>query len=93
MVRYSSACPESYDAYSDDALTAVANLRIRHGVFTVRCPDYAGVTVYRSEPRGDGIFADEQERAAELQHAVNAISRYLNKEPEPKLAEYTVEQE
>ena len=91
LVRVGSACPEAYDVYEGDV--QVAYLRLRHGTFNARCPDYSGTEVYCSSPRGDGIFDDEQERSTELQRAVNSISRHLDKEPEPKLAEYTVEQE
>jgi hypothetical protein len=91
LVQVGFACPEAYEAYVGEE--HVAYLRLRHGSFAVHCPDMDGDVVYLSSPRGDGIF-EEDERPRELQRAVNAISRHLQKlQEEEKLAEYTVEQE
>lgn len=82
------ACPEAYEAYEGEV--HVAYLRLRHGHFTAHCPDYDGKCVYSGNPRGDGIFYDEEERKFHLQRAVNAVSLYLDRAPELILAEYEV---
>jgi hypothetical protein len=86
LVQINTACPESYEAYVEDR--KVAYLRLRHGVFSVRCID-GNKEVYCSSPEGDGIF-EEHERAGELQRAVNAIARHLKQLEEEKLAEYVI---
>lgn len=68
------ACPEQYDAYEGDE--KVGYLRLRHGSFTVDCPDHTGTCVYQAAPRGDGIFEDE-ERDYYLRFAVDAIERWV----------------
>ena len=89
LVRKSSACPESYEAYEGEV--HVAYLKLRYGHFSVSCPDYGGDIIYSANPRGDGIFEDEAERALHLQRAVNAIVLHLDRNLESKLAEYEVE--
>lgn len=54
------ACPEQYDAFMGDEM--VGYLRLRHGYFSVRCPDAGGEEVFDGYPKGDGIFdADERD--------------------------------
>lgn len=71
------ACPEQYDATHNGKQTAY--LRLRHGHFTVRCPDVGGTLVYESSPKGDGDFCDE-ERQTELNNAVVAIYKWLGEQ-------------
>lgn len=68
------ACPEQYDAYMDDE--RVGYLRLRHGVFTVVCPDIGGTLVYEALPEGDGGFFD-QERDYYLRFAADAILNWV----------------
>lgn len=79
----SGACPEQYDAFLDDKI--VGYLRLRHGRFTVTCPDVSGVTVYSSSTIGDGIF-DDEERDYYLRFAVDAIEKWLQNNYENKSA-------
>lgn len=65
------ACPEQYDAYLNNNIK-VGYLRLRHGSFTVTCPDVDGELVYSAEPQGDGIFEFE-ERDYYLEQAKQAI--------------------
>ncbi len=69
------ACPEQYDVYDDEG-TQVAYLRLRHGKFTVSCPDYGGDVVYEISPMGDGIFKDT-ERFIYLREAVVRIQKWI----------------
>jgi hypothetical protein len=65
-----SACPEQYDAYIGDK--RVAYLRLRHGYFSVTCPNVDGQLVYESHTKGDGCF-NYDEREIELRAAIYAI--------------------
>ena len=71
------ACPEQYDAF-DESGRLIGYLRLRHGYFTVQCPDAGGDLVYSAEPEGDGIFGDI-ERDIYLLAAKKAIADYYNK--------------
>ena len=73
MKRTCYACPEQYEAEKDGE--TVAYLRLRHGNFTVQCPDVGGTLVYDANPLGDGIF-NEEEREKFLLAAVEAIYRH-----------------
>ena len=73
-----SACPEQYDVYKDGK--QVAYLRLRHGTFTVRCPDVGGKIVYTSCPEGDGLFEDH-ERDEFLDAAATEINEWLKCQP------------
>lgn len=62
------ACPEQYDVF-DDVGNQVAYCRLRHGTFTVECPDVGGDLVYSSSSMdGDGTF-HELERSHYLREA------------------------
>lgn len=69
-----TACPEQYDVY-DQKDQQVAYLRLRHGSFTVTCPDVGGDVVYAANPNGDGLF-DDTERLEYLYQAAKAIQLY-----------------
>lgn len=72
-----SACPEQYDAMLNGQ--PVGYLRLRHGYFTVACPDVGNDVVYGSRTKGDGCF-DKDERHAELNKAVLAIYKWLSEQ-------------
>lgn len=70
LKRICGACPEAYDVYDGD--THVGCMRLRHGSFRVTTTDRDEV-IYRSNPVGDGIFADDEERVRELNSGCRAI--------------------
>lgn len=76
LVRTCYACPQQYDAFIGQ--TQVAYLRLRHGRFTVESPDVGGALVYSGYPKGDGIFAADEEEFF-LNEAVDSILAYLAK--------------
>jgi len=65
-----SAFPEQYDAFVRDRL--VGYLRLRHGHFTVRYPNFEGEIIYEVHSLGGGIFNDS-EREFYLDTAKKAI--------------------
>ncbi len=67
-------CPEQYDAYLNGI--RVGYLRLRHGRFTVECPDTGGDLVYSGYPKGDGRF-DPDEREFFLNEAVDCIEKWV----------------
>lgn len=75
LVRTCFACPEQYDARLDGE--QVGYLRLRHGRFSVECPDVDGCLVYSAHPMGDGIFDSDDERDYFLRHAVAAILNWI----------------
>jgi hypothetical protein len=78
LVKTCWACPEQYDAFLNEK--RIGYLRLRHGHFTVECPDVGGTLVYNASPNGDGEFCEE-ERDYYLRFAVAAILRYA-RDPE-----------
>ena len=81
VVRLERTCfdyPEQYDAFIGDE--KVSYLRLRHGHFSVECPDVFGETVYEASPYGDGFF-DDDERAGFLEAAKEAISDWWRERP------------
>lgn len=72
LQRTSTACPEQYDVLNEDG-EQVGYLRLRNGFFRADVPDCGGDTVYAANPRGDGMFEDD-ERMTELTNAVRAIA-------------------
>jgi hypothetical protein len=68
------ACPEQYDVF-DDLGQQVAYFRLRHGGFRVDVPDCGGETIYTANPKGDGIFEDD-ERVHYLTEAILAVQEY-----------------
>ena len=75
LVETCGACPEQYDAFVGDR--EVGYLRLRHGRFTVQCPDVGGEYVYVAHPKGDGVFENE-ERYGYLNEAKAAIADWVN---------------
>jgi len=74
------ACPEQYDAFIDNK--QVGYLRLRHGFFSVDCPDAGGVEVFATnDVSGDGMFTDE-ERPIMLQSAKEAILHWVGQHEE-----------
>jgi hypothetical protein len=71
-----NACPEQYEALRGGK--RVGYLRLRHGHFTVECPDEPGELVYEAEPLGDGIFEPE-ERQGFLEEAAKAITAWIGR--------------
>ena len=69
------ACPEQYDCF--DGEKQVGYLRLRHGHFTVQCPDVGGDIVYDACPEGDGGFYPE-ERGKHLKFAVDRIQKWIS---------------
>jgi len=74
LVKTCDAWPEQYDVYEGDR--QVGYLRLRHGSFTVECPDCGGEEVYHAYTHGDGLF-DPDEREFHLNMAQAAISHWL----------------
>lgn len=66
------ACPEAYNVFDVEG-KQVGYLRLRHGWFRADYPEANGEIVYESNPRGDGVF-DEDERMEELTKAVRALA-------------------
>jgi hypothetical protein len=73
------ACPEQYDAYLGPNL--VGYLRLRHGYFSVCCPDAAGEEVYEAYTVGDGMF-DPDERDFFITKAKAAIYDWCHERTE-----------
>lgn len=79
LIKTCYACPEQYDLLDADN-NMRAYFRLRHGCFTVNCPDVRGTLVYESaESEGDGIFEDT-ERAVFMTRALMAVEAYYAKE-------------
>jgi hypothetical protein len=74
LVRTCLACPEQYDVF-DDLGQQVAYFRLRHGRFRVNVPDHGGEEIYHANPKGDGIFLNE-ERVKYLTEAILAVQEY-----------------
>lgn len=66
--------PEQYEAWYLGR--RVGYLRLRHGWFSVECPDAGGIEVFEARPLGDGCFYDH-EREAYLWKAKVAIAVWL----------------
>ena len=79
FVKTCDVCPEQYDVYHvDDLKTIVGYIRLRHGMFSVECPDCGGNTVFEAEVEdwGDGCFIDEEVRTAFLMLAKLYIEKW-----------------
>lgn len=79
FVQTCIACPEQYDAFVGKE--QVGYLRLRHGHFTVECPDCGGELVCTYWPDGDGAFTDD-EREHYLACARSAIETWLSNSKE-----------
>ena len=64
------ACPEQYDVLKNGK--KVGYLRLRGGHFSASAPDCGMGIVYKANPKGDGVF-DDDEREFYLKEAVKAI--------------------
>ncbi len=73
-LRGGGICPEQYNAFNKYG-NLVGYLRLRHGEFTVACPDVGGELVLIDNPQGDGVF-DDDERTEWLNKAIAAIHNY-----------------
>lgn len=73
-------CPEQYDLV-DEYGSCWAYFRLRHGYFTVECPDVGGKLVYQACPDGDGGFTD-YEREGRLKAAMEAVKKHYGWEDE-----------
>lgn len=82
LVETCSACPEQYDAFTKTG-KRVGYLRLRHGYFSVRCPNVSGEIVYSAQSNGDGMFEDD-EREEYLDAAKTAIAGWVSKNMESK---------
>ena len=80
LVQTCYACPEQYDVL-DGKGNMLAYLRLRHGQFTVECPDVGDKLVLCISPEGDGIFK-EHERDFYLKLAVAKIKEHYAKTSE-----------
>ena len=69
-------CPEQYDLL-DERGECVAYFRLRHGYFSVECPDVGGEIVYSAYPDGDGDFMP-YERKGYLKAAMDAVKKYYS---------------
>ena len=69
------ACPQQFDVFNLRDNKLAAYVRIRHGVFTVRCPYCGGEEVLSMNVRGDGRL-DMEEQEMVLTQAVLAIDHY-----------------
>ncbi len=76
LVETCWACPEQYDAFLNGK--QVGYLRLRHGQFTVECPDVEDELVYSAKPIGDGRF-ETNERDLYLNKAKKAILNWISK--------------
>mgnify|MGYP000037583927 FL=1 len=77
LYRTCHACPQQYDVL-DQNNKQIAYYRLRHGRFYAACPDYGGEVVYDANPKGDGIF-DEDEEEMYLVAATMAVDRWVNR--------------
>ena len=69
LVQTCNACPEQYDVFEGEEL--IGYMRLRHGYFRA---EYKDKIVYSANPRGDGIFEDD-ERETYLKAAKKAIRK------------------
>jgi hypothetical protein len=70
----SEFAPEQYEIYDCDN-NQIGYLRLRHGVFSVRVPDYGGTEILTAYPKGDADFEPE-ERYKFLRQALDSIIEY-----------------
>ena len=91
LVRTSLAMPEQYDAF-DESGEQVGYLRLRHSRFRVDFPTNGGQTIFEANPKGDGIF-DDDERDFYVQQACDAIARKLSPEQSAENSWFIVDHE
>lgn len=76
LVTTCDSHPEQYEVFLEGK--QVGYLRLRHGEFRADVPEHGGTTVFRSLPRGDGDFEDD-EREIHLHAAIASIEVFLAK--------------
>ena len=76
LSRTCGACPEQYDVFYKKE--QVGYLRLRHGEFTVSIPNCSANIIFRAEPKGNGMFEDN-ERKEYLTKAIEAIDKERRK--------------
>lgn len=74
LEKCGDCCPEQYDVYHGKL--KVGYLRLRHGRFTVQCPNVCGEVILTVHPKGDGEF-DDDERDFYLNMAKEAIKTWM----------------
>lgn len=77
LVKTRHICPEQYDAF-DLRGRKIAYLHMRHGSFTIECPDAGGELIYSVCLDGDGAFFD-YERDGYLSDAKIVIANFYNR--------------
>jgi hypothetical protein len=75
IIQTCGACPEQYAVVQDGRM--IGYMRLRHGRFTVECPDSGGLQVFVGAPAGEGAFA-EYERDFWLRKGQEAIQEWLD---------------
>lgn len=70
--------PEQYDLLSVYDMSKMAYFRLRHGTFTVECPDAWDEMVYRYDMEDDwaGCFESQEEREREIINALRKVVEY-----------------
>ena len=58
LTQTCSACPEQYDLTINGIQAGY--FRLRHGYFTVTCPDVGGHCVYEHDTKGNGSFEEDE---------------------------------
>jgi len=81
LAKTCEACPEQYDVY-DETGKQVAYFRLRHGMFSVDCPDCGGETVYYTGTNSDGMFFSESERQYHFTKAFKKIRKFYRERRE-----------
>lgn len=80
MHQTCKAFPEQYDAITPDG-RVIGYLRLRWGIFSVRCPNCEGEEVFcDSKVNGHGYFFDNVARKQSLQKAKEVIAAWQNQQ-------------
>jgi len=70
-------CHETWNYYYKDEY--IGYLHLRHGYVSVFCAS-EGCDIYNSETRGNGIFADEEERTHHLNQGCIALDLAMDQQ-------------
>lgn len=79
LVLTCGMCPEQYDVKNYGVI--VAYYRLRHGVFTIDCPDAGGEEILSLQPNGEGVF-EKEERLNYLALALRKVKEYYKERNE-----------